>query len=256
MNAIELFAGVGGFRIGLERAGHTVIWANEWDKYACDVYDQNLQGEKIDRRDITTVPAGDIPAHDLICGGFPCQAFSTAGKRRGFADIRGTLFFDVARIAEHHDCGRTFGTILRILDGLGYDVQWQVLNSKDFGVPQNRERVIIIGNHRSRPRPEVFPLAQETADAGRIRFLGHTSLSGSQSSKLYGLDGLSPTLTTKTTQVMDQGGVRFLTPLECERLQGFPDDWTAGVSDTQRYKMMGNAVTTNVIEVVARRLPV
>jgi DNA (cytosine-5)-methyltransferase 1 len=161
MKVVELFAGVGGFRLGLERAGHQVVWANEWDKYACDIYDKNFGGS-IDRRDITKVPASEIPKHDLICGGFPCQAFSVAGKRRGFDETRGTLFFDIARIAAHHktpylllenvkgllshDGGRTFATIIRTLDELGYDCQWQVLNSKDFGVPQNRERVIIVGS--------------------------------------------------------------------------------------------------------------
>ena len=167
MKVVELFAGVGGFRLGLERAGHEVVWSNEWDRYACDVYDYNFGG-RIDRRDITTIPAGDLPAHDLIVGGFPCQAFSIAGKRRGLEETRGTLFFDIMRFARHHrtpylllenvkgllnhDSGRTFEIILRALDDAGYDAEWQVLNSKNFGVPQNRERVIIVGYLRDRPR--------------------------------------------------------------------------------------------------------
>lgn len=173
MRVVELFAGVGGFRLGLERAGHTVVWANEWDRYAADIYDKNFGGQ-IDRRDITLVEASDIPAHDILCGGFPCQSFSVAGKRRGFEETRGTLFFDIIRIAKHHqtpflflenvkgllnhDGGQTFEVILRTLDESGYDAQWQVLNSKNFGVPQNRERVIIIANLRNRPRRQVFPI--------------------------------------------------------------------------------------------------
>jgi DNA (cytosine-5)-methyltransferase 1 len=341
MESIELFAGVGGFRLGLERAGHSVVWANEWDRYACDTYDKNFGGQ-IDRRDITTIPATDIPAHDLIAGGFPCQAFSVAGKRKGFADIRGTLFFEIARIAKHHktpylllenvrgllshDKGRTFATILRTLDDLGYDCQWQVCNSKDFGVPQNRERVIIVGHTRDRRRPEVFPLGEGNQPHDAERVLAHTLNSSDwrggnrnqkqttiavetsgvvqpeilaqnpgvhQDCRVYDPPGVSPTLAgsavhpmiasqgvnhpsrgieprrdglaatvksgesgTKKPKAVVNGVIRRLTPIECERLQGFPDNWTEGVSDTQRYKQMGNAVTVNVIEAVARCLPV
>lgn len=335
MRVVELFAGVGGFRIGLERAGHKVVWANEWNKYACDTYDKNFPGQ-IDRRDLTAIPATDIPSHDLICGGFPCQAFSQAGKRQGFNETRGTLFFEILRIARHHrtpylllenvkgllshDGGETFAVILEALDQCGYDAQWQVLNSKDFGVPQNRERVIIIGHLRSRPRPEVFPFRQDgdvsepargearpapqvsnalrahgTGGGGDVEDsyivqatgvnwpsrgpeprpdgLAATLKAGESGTKnriLVGYsghtaspsDGLAKTVKAGTHGVpggeglVDEGfRLRRLTPIECERLQGFPDNWTAGVSDTQRYKQMGNAVTTNVIEAVARLLP-
>lgn len=265
MRAIELFSGVGGFRIGLERVGHQVIWANEWDKFACDVYDYNFRAGRIVRGDIRAIDAASIPAHDLIVGGFPCQAFSVAGKRRGFEDTRGTLFYEIARIAAYHrtpylllenvkgllshDEGRTFGTILKALDDLGYDVQWQVINSKDHGVPQNRERVILICNLRKRPRPEVFPLV----GIGAADTVGKTLRAHSGGFSEY------------DTFIRRAGQVRRLTPVECERLQAFPDNWTKfgmrpdgakyPMSDTQRYKQMGNAVTTNVIEAVSRRLP-
>jgi len=378
MRYVELFAGVGGFRLGIQKANKKAkcVYANEFDKYAAQTYDKNFGGH-IDQRDITTVPATDIPAHDLICAGFPCQAFSVAGKRRGFEETRGTLFFDICRIARHHrtpylflenvkgllnhDGGATFHTILKSLDELGYDCQWEVLNSKDFGVPQNRERVFIIGHFRGRPRPEVFPLGStdEAIDGhksvpkviargglqnhagemieqspalteamgkggGQIARLNNPTHS---SDRVYGADGVSPTINTmqgggrqpfvntpeatkkgyaeatvgdsinlsapnsKTrrgrvgkgiAQTVDtearqavvsrtvrSGGnksphgsrhnwdsyqvgqsIRRLTPIECERLQGFPDNWASGVSDTQRYKQMGNALTVPVVEAI------
>jgi DNA (cytosine-5)-methyltransferase 1 len=288
LNAIELFAGVGGFRLGLERSQHKVIWANEWDASACDVYDYNFGGQ-ICRGDIRTIREESIPQHDLIAAGFPCQAFSFAGKRQGFADTRGTLFFEIVRIAKYHRTpylllenvkgllnhkgGRTFAAILRTLDGLGYDIQWQVLNSKAFGVAQSRERVVIVANLRDVPQPAVFPLTpshqrtQNGLHATKLCCAG--TLAGvkrSQSSKVYCRLGLSPTLDTSgSPKLCAKDGARHLTPLECERLQAFPDNWTRygrkpdgteyEVSDTQRYKMMGNAVTTNVVEAVARRLP-
>lgn len=318
MKAIELFAGVGGFRLGLEQQGIKVVWANEWDKYAADIYDKNFGGS-VDRRSIVDVRAEDIPSHDLICGGFPCQAFSVAGKRRGFDETRGTLFFEIMRIAQHHrtpylflenvkgllshDEGRTFETILRTMDELGYDCQWQVLNSKDFGVPQNRERVFIIGHLRGEPRPQVFPLSEDGGVRDEARegqagvhantlragypgnwngtyiqkviegdyaFTVDTSNTGGVRIKAQGInqpsrgievrkDELASTLRAagggaQTPKALIEDKIRRLTPLECERLQGFPDGWTEGISDTQRYKTMGNAVTVNVISAIAEKL--
>jgi DNA (cytosine-5)-methyltransferase 1 len=162
MRVIELFAGVGGFRLGLESTGHKVVWANEFDHNAADTYDKNFGGE-IDRRDITAVPTGDIPDHDIIVGGFPCQAFSRAGGRKGFDEIRGTLFFDVARIAKEkrtpylllenvegllsHDNGRTIKTILSTLNELGYDTESMVVDSFYFNAGR-RKRVFVFAAHR------------------------------------------------------------------------------------------------------------
>ena len=326
---IELFAGIGGFRYGLERCGienkgpenkgtgnkerqfkqcinrntnrFTCVYANEWDKYAAKIYEKNF-GERPDTRDIRTVDADEIPNHDLLTGGFPCQAFSIAGKRKGFEDTRGTLFFDIARILDSkrpgmcllenvkgllsHDNGDTFRTILWVLYELGYDVQWQVLNSKDFGVPQNRERVFIVGHLRGKGRPEVFPIRKDGCQVNDIQgqisntltaryelaqatgtYIGEDKFNAQGTIMIGGLqkhqtprnDGISPAL----TEAMGKGGgqipillnkIRRLTPIECERLQGFPDNWTEGVSDTQRYKMLGNAVTTNVITEIGKRL--
>lgn len=180
MKFLDLFAGIGGFRLGLEQAGHECVGFCEIDKFARQSYKaiHNTEGER-EYHDITTVSneewrtlRGTV---ELICGGFPCQAFSIAGKRKGFLDeTRGTLFFEIARAAEQikprtlflenvrgllsHDKGRTFRTIISTLDELGYDAEWQILNSKNFGVPQNRERVFIIGHLRGGSGREVFPV--------------------------------------------------------------------------------------------------
>jgi len=178
MQFLDLFAGIGGFRLGMEAAGHQCIGFCEIDKFARASYKaiHDTKGE-IELHDITTVSDEFIQSigHvDIICGGFPCQSFSIAGNRRGFEDTRGTLFFEIARFASilkprilflenvkgllNHDKGRTFETILQTLDELGYNVEWQVLNSKDFGVPQNRERVFIIGRLRGEGGRKVFPI--------------------------------------------------------------------------------------------------
>jgi len=193
---IEMFGGVGGFRLGVESVGNDksrpysewkrrcqCVGYYEWDKYAVRTYNRNF-GEAWKPTDVTKLEAKDIPDFDLLTGGFPCQAFSIAGERRGFEDVRGTLFFEIARIAEakrppvlllenvrgllNHDGGRTFGTMLRALDDIGYDVQWGLCNSKYHGVPQNRERVYIVGHLRGQPRPQVFPLGE---DAGPLQGL-------------------------------------------------------------------------------------
>jgi len=387
---IDLFAGVGGFHIGLERAGNfECVWANEWDKYAASIYRDRFPGTNFNGADIRKIEPEWIPEFDLLVGGFPCQAFSVAGKRRGFDDTRGTMFFEIARILKakrprlvllenvkgllNHDAGRTFETIISTLDELGYNVEWQVLNSKDFGVPQNRERVFIVGHLRGISSSPIFPLTEiqgihteayeessniaqaltatdfkgpskqrsnivleeitsGLGDAQRVyaeNGLARTlkGNSGGQGGKtglysvayrtrtLQGLPGrieqrkdkIANQLTTVpkdsmivvhnlqprspdrpslkyshggsghltkqdgSTYCLDsgnaqaielQGSIRRLTPRECERLQGFPDDWTLNrlvslkkdMADNQRYKMLGNAVTTNVITAIGKRI--
>lgn len=164
--------------MGLELAGHRCVGHIETDKYCNQAYNAiyKPRGDEFFGEDITEVDTRKLPKFDILCGGFPCQAFSVAGKRRGFEDTRGTLIFELLRIAKEkrppyllfenvrgllsHDKGRTFGTILMALDEIGYDVQWQVLNSKHFGVPQNRERVYIIGYLRGGSRRPILPIRQ------------------------------------------------------------------------------------------------
>ena len=313
------------------------IGYSEIDKYAIQIYKKHFPKQK-NYGDITKINVSKLPDFDMLTGGFPCQSFSIAGKRGGFEDTRGTLFFEIARIAKakrpcylflenvkgllSHDEGNTFATIITTLDELGYDCQWQVLNSKNFGVPQNRERVFIIGHLRGTSRPKVFPIGNESkAVAKKPRVVGNTNknkrergnvysrngIVGAltatdykqpkqvslkeitnqerQGKRVYDINGLSRTIaaegggwgaktglyvvspTIDTTwsrkritsrsikrQIMKTGLIRRLTPTECERLQSFPDGWTEGLSDTQRYKTLGNAVTVNVIKAIMERL--
>ena len=225
MKFLDLFAGIGGFRLGMESAGHECVGFCEIDKYARASYKaiHNTEGE-IELHDITRVTDESIRRFGsvgVICGGFPCQAFSIAGNRRGFEDTRGTLFFEIARFASilrpkylflenvrgllNHDGGATFETIIRTLDELGYDVEWQVLNSKNFGVPQNRERVFIIGHLRGGSGRKVFPLSGDgasiTCEQPKINKVGNIRKKGkSQSGDVVSIDSLAPTLCSTTTQ--------------------------------------------------------
>lgn len=170
----ELFSGVGGFRLALERLDWTCVGACEIDKYAKTVY-LNKWKETLMYDDATTLNTESLPNFEMLCAGFPCQSFSVAGNREGFADTRGTLFFEIIRIIKakrpplvflenvngllFHEHGKTFETILSQMDEVGYDVEWQVLNSKYF-VPQNRERVFIIGHAREASTRQILPLGE------------------------------------------------------------------------------------------------
>lgn len=278
---IDLFAGIGGFRLGIERASKNLqipvkcVFSSEIDKNPSTIYEKNF-GDK-PNGDITKISSNEIGQFDILCGGFPCQAFSIAGNRKGFDDTRGTLFLEIARIARdkrpkilflenvkgllNHDKGRTFAVILLTLDELGYDVEWQVLNSKDFGVPQNRERVFIIGHLREGRTRKIFPLKRSTRQIAQsvktqtaIRYpikYGRRNQRVIYGDYSYALDVMG------TGGVYEFGeGVRHLTPIERERLQGFPDNWTwtESMTDNARRKMLGNTVTVPVIESIAQNI--
>ena len=295
----DLFAGIGGFRLGMERAGHVCVGSCEWDKNARETYKKNF-GSYPEYDDAKDMHAQSLPSFDVLCAGFPCQAFSIAGKRLGFEDPRGNIFFEIARIAKakkpsylllenvkgllSHEKGDTFRTIISTLDEMGYDAEWQVLNSKYF-VPQNRERVFIVGHLRGERTRQVFPLGDfnEISDKKKLREkeLSRTrSYSSAIDANYYkGPDGkrtLVQAVSIENTgangrRIKDPGDPQFclsqncgvgiqsnsrirrLMPIECERLQGFPDNWTIG-SDTQRYRQCGNAVTVHVVEYIAQEL--
>jgi DNA (cytosine-5)-methyltransferase 1 len=264
MEYFSMFSGIGGFELGIS---NVVDWKcigySEIDKYAIQIYKKHFR-EHVNYGDATKINERELPNFDLLVAGFPCQAFSIAGNRKGFDDTRGTLFFDISRIVREkqpqylllenvkgllsHEEGETFAVILTVLDELGYDAEWQVLNSKNFGTPQNRERIFIIGHLRSKSTDQVLPI--EGKDGAFIEPYEKTS--GSR-------EWVFPTIYTKNhrgdaTYVYESDRIRTLTPLECERLQGFPDGWTEGISDTQRYKCIGNAVTVNVVQAVVENM--
>ena len=178
--SIDLFAGIGGIRLGFEQAFKNeikTVFVSEWDKKAQETYRANFKDDIEIRGDINTIDEKDIPKHNILLAGFPCQAFSLAGQKKGFEDARGTLFFSVAKIAEYHkpevifcenvknllnhDKGRTFKVIKNILVDLGYTVFYRILNSKNFGVPQNRERIYIVA-FRNDISPENFDFPEGT----------------------------------------------------------------------------------------------
>ena len=219
----DMFAGIGGFRAGLTRAGgFRCVGHCEIDKYADASYRaiHDIGKEEIYYPDATQIDPGTLPDFDLICGGFPCQAFSNAGKRRGFEDARGTLFFEIARLAEarrppylllenvpgllSHDEGKTFRTILTALDELGYHVEWMVLNSKDFGVPQSRKRLFIICYLDPRCAGKILPVP-ETAEQALVQLVD-----GPQGSRIYDSEGIACTQTAGAGGMGGKTGLYFV----------------------------------------------
>lgn len=296
---IDLFAGIGGIRYAFQQLGGKCVFSSEWDKHAQITYLANF-GEMPDG-DITQVPTRNIPRHDILLAGFPCQPFSNAGLRKGFEDTRGTLFFEIARIIEkrkpklvllenvkgfvNHDKGNTFCTVKRVLEGQGYTVYHKVLNAKDFGLPQNRERVYIVAVRDTFTRkmftyPEPLKLKTKVGDVLEKRvpsiytisdrlWLGHQRRLKEHRRKGNGFGyGLfsrnsSHTNTISARYYKDGSEIliaqkdknpRKLTPREAARLQGFPDDFIIPVSDTQAYRQFGNSVAIPVVSAVAKQM--
>lgn len=295
---IDLFAGIGGIRRPYQKLGGTCVFSSEIDKFAIQTYEANW-GE-IPSGDITKIDEKDIPSFDILLAGFPCQAFSIAGKRKGFDDTRGTMFFEIERILEYHkpkcfmlenvkgllshDKGNTFRVMKDILENkLGYKIYYQVLNAKDFGVPQNRERIIIVGfkNHDIKfefPKPtgiktklgdilekdvpEKYTISDKIWASHQRRKEMHKAKGNGFGYSLF--NEKSPYTSTISARYYKDGSEilveqkgknpRKLTPREAARLQGFPDDFKLVVSDLQCYKQFGNSVPTKMIEAVANNV--
>lgn len=330
---IDLFAGIGGIRIPFQQLGGKCVFTSEWDKFSQKVYATNF-GE-MPSGDITLVPAKLIPDHDILLGGFPCQAFSQAGLKRGFSETRGTMFFEIQRILAEkrpkafmlenvkqlkgHDKGRTLQTILDILEGnnsqdipddvpmsdearkalsakLNYQVFYKVLRAGDFGVPQNRERIFIVGFDRdyfgegidfesvfnwpiapltptrlgdiledSSKLDPKYTLSEKLWGGHQRRKEEHKEKGNGFGYSLFNAD--SPYANTISARyykdgseiLIDQSHLgkrpRKLTPRECARLQGFPENYIVdAVSDAQTYKQFGNSVCMTVIRAIATQM--
>ena len=293
---IDLFAGIGGIRIPFEEIGGSCVFTSEFDKFSQQTYEANF-GE-MPSGDITLINEKEIPSHDVLLGGFPCQAFSNAGLKRGFDDTRGTLFFDIARILKHHqpkafllenvkglrghNGGETLKTIVRVLNDMDYNLSIDVLNAKHFGLPQNRERIFIIGfkdvvNFQF-PMAPMTPtrlgsiLHKKTSDQYTISdriWASHQSRKERARAKgngfgysLFNRDAVY-TSTISARYYKDGSEIlieqkdknpRMLTPREAARLQGFPEDFVIPVSKGQAYKQFGNSVSVNVIRAIAKEM--
>lgn len=305
---IDLFAGIGGIRLAFQNIGGKCVFTSEWDTYSKKTYDANF-GE-VPFGDITKIPESEIPEHDILLAGFPCQPFSIAGvskknalgRAHGFLDeTQGTLFFDVARIIKHkmpkafmlenvknlisHDKGKTFTIIKETLKELGYSIHFKVIDGQYF-VPQHRERIIIVGfNNKVFKGKEKF----EFPKMGEMKFAIRDILEDEVDTKytlsdklwnylqeyakkhkakgngfgfgLTNLDGISRTMSARYYKdgaeiLIPQNGLnpRRLTPRECARLQGFPDNFLIPVSDNQAYKQFGNSVVTPLIQAVGQNI--
>lgn len=250
---IDLFAGIGGIRLGFEQAfkNSETVFVSEWDEYAQKTYKTNFESPKEIVGDITKINEKEIPTFDICLAGFPCQAFSMAGQRKGFDDnykgiCRGTLFLDVARICEEHkpkvifcenvkgltihDKGRTFKIIKSTFENLGYNVFSQILNSRDFGVPQNRERIYIVC-FRKDLEIEEFNFPKSTDSTKTIRDILEEN---PVSAKYY--------LSTTYIETLKRHKARH---------EAFPDSYKLVLADTHLYKQFGNSVSVPVIAAIA-----
>ena len=297
---VDLFAGIGGIRLGFEQAFGDIecVFTSEINKFANMTYKANFGDDHI-FGDITKINESDVPDHDILLAGFPCQPFSQAGLKKGFTDTRGTLFFDIERILlakqpkafllenvkqlKGHDKGRTFQTIIDHLNKAGYKVFYEILKARDFGLPQNRERIYIVGflDHSINfdfPKPTNLPtrvgdILDDVVDgkytisdklwSGHKRRKELNKLNGKGFG--YGLFNKDSAYTNTISARYYKDGSeilieqenknpRKLTPREACRLQGFPEDYIISVSDAQAYKQFGNSVAVPVIKAIATEI--
>lgn len=304
MKSIDLFAGTGAFTLVSSKYGITTVFANDIEESSKTIYNKNF-GE-LDNTDINDLNVSDIPEHDLLCGGFPCQPFSIAGQRRGFADERSNVFWKILRILEHHkpsvvllenvknltthDNGNTFKIIITELEQLGYHIKWKVLDtSKITRIPHHRERIYIVGfrhiEHYNNfnldfPFKQCKPVADYLEQNIPDKYYYKENLKSFQRIQegvvkkgvLYqyrryyvreNKNGLCPTLTANmgagghnVPLLIDDIGIRKLTPRECFNLQGFPSTYILpdNISNSKLYKLAGNAVSVPVIKLIIKRI--
>lgn len=292
---IDLFAGIGGIRLGFEDENTECVFSSEWDKFSQKTYAANFG--VVPNGDITKIDASQIPKHDILLAGFPCQPFSKIGKREGFKNAtQGTLFFDVVRILDYHkpkafllenvtgilsdDGGKTIQVIMGALEELGYDAQYQILNSADFGLPQNRRRVYFVGFLKELNIRFEYPTGNSEVKVPISDILekgmeGYSISKHLQQSYLFKKDDGKPQIVDGDSNIQvntlvasyhkiqritgtfvkdGETGLRLFTKNECLQLQGFPLDFEIPVSRTQMYRQLGNSVSVPVIKAIANNI--
>ena len=261
----SMFSGIGGFELGIENAlgkeNCNCVGYSEIKEEAIIIYKKHFPGHK-NYGDCTRIIPEELQEFNLFVGGFPCQTFSNAGSKLGFKDTRGTLFFEAARIISikkpklcifenvegllSHDNGRTLKIIFKTLQNMGYVGEMQLLNSRYFGVPQNRPRIYIIG-HLGKPKKFCFPIRyMERENANK-------EISINSRRDIHSILNIEMPCSVRRN-ILYCYAIRKLTPIEYERIQGFPDNWTEGIQARKRYDVIGNSVTPNVVETIIRKL--
>ena len=305
---IDLFAGIGGFRIALESLGGKCVFSSEWEEDSQEVYFKNFR--EIPEGDIKKINEKDVPQHNILCAGFPCQAFSISGKRLGFKDTRGTLFFGIARIVKHiqpeilflenvknlttHNKGKTIQAVLNALNEINYNYYFNVLRSSDYGVPQARERVYIVAFRKDLniknfdfPKPikdikivkdileknepikdvyinrsdiKITKKEENITNPRKPMQIGQIN-NGGQGERIYSINAAGITLSaygggaaSKTGAYLINGKIRKLTPRECARMQGFPEDFELHPKANIAYKQLGNSVSVPVIKSIFKNM--
>lgn len=289
---IDLFSGLGGMRIPFEKLGYKIVFSSDWNEDAQAIYLKNFGETPFG--DITEISAENIPDHDILLGGFPCQAFSIMGDRKGFEDTRGTLFFEIARIISvkkpkaillenvkqlvRHDSGKTFEVILNVLNELGYSTHWKVLNGLDFGLPHKRERVFIVGfygDHKEFEFPCFQGVKKELEDILEIdvprKYFASERIRNRRKASHY--SDIKPSIwhenksgnisshpyscalrTGASHNYLLVDGERHLTPREQLRLLGFPEDYKTLDSDAAMKRLTGNSVCIPIVEAIAQEM--
>lgn len=272
---IDLFAGIGGFHIAFHNGGAECVFVSEWDKHARKTYEMNFKkiqpnvfNEKQFVGDITKVIPANIPDFDILTGGFPCQPFSHAGFKKGFADPRGTLFNDIARILKvkkpkaffienvshllKHDEGVTFNTIKKTIEDLGYSFFYKIVKASDFNLPQHRRRLFMVGFRNKKIQfefPKPIPLTKTMSDifGGKVdKKIGYTLRVGGRGS------GINDRRNWDTYIV--NGKITRLTALEGKRMMGFPDRFIFPVTESQALKQLGNSVAVTAVQATAKKI--